>query len=76
MIDEEKEQIWLYISRGYTFSTEYVGGDLAIRWFAYYKDIEIGNGYTEQIYNYDEIINIWKTHWRDRVIGKIIYRQC
>ncbi len=73
MKDEEKKEIWHYISRGYTFTTEYMGGDLPIMWTASYKGNKISMGFTTEIYNYDEIINVWRSHWRDRVISKIIY---
>ena len=72
MKDEEKEEIWIYISRGYTFSTEYMGGDLPIMWTAYYRGKKISMGFTTEVYNYDEIINVWRQHWRDKVLTNIL----
>lgn len=72
MIDEEKKEIWNYISKGYTFSTEYMGGDLPIMWIAFYKGNKISMGFTTEVYNYDDIISTWRQHRRDNILLSIL----
>lgn len=68
--------IWDYISRGYSFTQEYLGMPEAIKWTTYYNDgevvREIGSGTTLNFKNRDEIIASWNQHARDKIISAIL----